>query len=557
MKLEWLDAVKPLSAILTEYWRQSKWTLISVTAIAILGSLLSVGAPYVFSKLIDRLPVDPNAQTIIGGFVFYAILLGLATILNHTVDYLTLLTSENLNFISGVAFFERILTKSSDFFIDHNPAEIESARSRGQTALNGFVQMALGVIAPSMGQFTLTILMLGAALSMQLALIVTTYGVLFIGFTYLANRWSNKHLDDAIESTQTNARFVGNAVNAMETLRLFGCDPWLRKRFSEEAQEIRDSWRRFCLKRISYSVFYGAMLALQFSITFTLLLPKYRTGEASIGDIVLFNTLLLQLNQPFEMVGHAIDNIVRSYSQFIPFAKMWTAPDYNDDDRPIALPASEGRIEFENVHYHYQNGRGIEDISFNAERGRITFLTGETGSGKSTIFRLLLKSASPTKGRILVDGTDLNRIGRAQWFSKIGVVPQDCVLLNETLHANIILGREADEEKLRKAASRAAILELIEKLPLGFDTLVGERGLKLSGGERQRIAIARALYAEPEFLFLDEASSSLDDKTEHDIFAEVRNITDDVTILAITHRKASIEPQDHIISLKTRVPRDG
>jgi ATP-binding cassette, subfamily B, bacterial len=359
-----------------------------------------------------------------------------------------------------------------------------------------------------------------------------------------------------MESTQTNARFVGNAVNAMETLRLFGCDPWLQKRFSEKAQEICDSWRRFCLKRISYSIFYGATLALQFCITFTLLLPQYRTGEATIGEIVLFNTLLLQLNQPFEMVGHAIDNIVRSYSQFIPFAKMWTAPDYSDDDQPIAIPSSEGRIEFEGVHYHYQNGRGIEDISFNAERGRITFLTGETGSGKSTIFRLLLKSASPTKGRILVDEIDLKRIGRAQWFSRIGVVPQDCVLLNETLRVNIILGREVNEEKLRKAASRAAILELIETLPLGFDTLVGERGLKLSGGERQRIAIARALYAEPEFLFLDEASSSLDDKTEHEILAEVRNIADDVTILAITHRKASIEPQDHVISLNTGVPRD-
>jgi ATP-binding cassette, subfamily B, bacterial len=556
MKPEWCDAAKPLSAILTEYWRQSKWTLIAVTTLAILASLLSVGAPYVFSKLIDRLPATPDAQTIISGFFFYAILLGLATILNHAVGYLTFLTSENLNYICGVAFFDRILKKSSDFFIDHNPVEIESAQSRGQTALNGIVQLALAVIAPSVGQITLTILMLGAVLSMPLALIVAIYGAVFIGFTYLANRWSNQHLDDAIESTQINARFVGNAMNAMETLRLFGSDSWIRKRFSEKAEEIRDSWRRFCQKRISYAVFYGATLTLQFSITFALLLPQYRTGEATIGDIVLFNTLLLQLNQPFEMVGHAIDNIVRSYSQFIPFAKMWSATDYIDDDRPIALLSSEGRIEFESVDYHYQNGRGIKNISFNAERGRITFLTGESGSGKSTIFRLLLKSASPTKGRILVDETDLNRIGCAQWFSRIGVVPQDCVLLNETLRVNIILGREVDEEKLHKAADRAAILELIETLPLGFDTLVGERGLKLSGGERQRIAIARALYAEPEFLFLDEASSSLDDKTAHDILAAVRNISDDVTILAITHRSTSIEPQDHVISLKTWMPRD-
>ena len=162
---------------------------------------------------------------------------------------------------------------------------------------------------------------------------------------------------------------------------------------------------------------------------------------------------------------------------------------------------------------------------------------------------MLLKSLSPAKGQILIDGTDLANVGRSQWFSRIGVVPQDIVLLNDSLRTNIVLGRQPDETKLREAAAKAAILDFIDALPAGFETLVGERGLKLSGGERQRIAIARALYAEPEFLFLDEASSALDEATELGIMTEVRSIADEVTVLAITHRKVTIGADDHVIEL--------
>ena len=159
------------------------------------------------------------------------------------------------------------------------------------------------------------------------------------------------------------------------------------------------------------------------------------------------------------------------------------------------------------------------------------------------------KSLAPAKGQILIDGTDLADVGRSRWFSRIGVVPQEIVLLNDSLRTNIVLGRQPDETKLREAAARAAVLDFIDALPAGFETLVGERGLKLSGGERQRIAIARALYAEPEFLFLDEASSALDEATERGIMTEVRRIAGDVTVLAITHRKATIGADDHVIEL--------
>jgi ABC-type multidrug transport system fused ATPase/permease subunit len=323
----------------------------------------------------------------------------------------------------------------------------------------------------------------------------------------------------------------------------------MSQQFADKARDIRDSWRRFCLRRIGYAGMYGTALAIEFAITFVLLLPRYRAGELSVGDIVLFNTLLLQLNQPFEMIGHAIDDLVRSYSQFLPFARMWMAAEELEPAEHQSFALKNGVITFEDVGFSYEGGRGIERVTFAVKRGRITFLTGETGSGKSTIFKLALKSVEPGTGRISVDGVDLHDIARVEWFSMIGVVPQEVMLLNATLSTNIVLGRPLDEARLRKAAKKAAILDFVEALPDGFETAVGERGLKLSGGERQRIAIARALYAEPQILFLDEASSALDEATEGDIMTHIRMIADQITVLAITHRKTVIMPDDQIVRL--------
>lgn len=182
--------------------------------------------------------------------------------------------------------------------------------------------------------------------------------------------------------------------------------------------------------------------------------------------------------------------------------------------------------------------------------------TGRLAVALAFVFKLALKSLETQDGKVLVDGIDINEIARKDWYSVIGVVPQDIMLLNDTLATNIILGREYDEERLKRATERAAIRHFIEGLKDGFDTKVGERGLKLSGGERQRVAIARALYANPEFLFLDEASSSLDMRTEADIMDELRQHKDEMTIIAITHRKAVIRPEDHVIELPSRRPAD-
>ncbi|WP_198026621.1 ABC transporter ATP-binding protein [Bradyrhizobium sp. ARR65] len=523
--------------------------LLLVALVVVLSSVTSVAGPYLFSRLIDRLPGEGGITALAWGFVFYAVLVGIASALQHMVQYLSFMSAENLGFIAATRFFERILRKTAAFFVEHNPAEIQNASARGRGALTTLVQLGLIVFIPGATRIMLTLVTLGALINIEIAAIVLVYGVCAVTLTLIATRRARVFLDKAVEASQENARFIGNAMNAMETLRHFGSHDWLSRRFTAKAGEVRDNWRAYVLRRVGYIALLGLGLTVQFAVTFLLLSSRYQAGALTIGDIVLFNTLLLQLNMPFEMIAQAIDDVVRSRAALVPLATMWAAPEERQVSHAKTFLPREGRIAFENVGYAYSNGRGVTGISFVAERGTITFLVGETGSGKSTVFKLALKSIEPNSGRILVDGIDLGGIDRAHWYAAVAVVPQDVVLLNESLADNILLGRPRDEVRLRRAAEKAAILPFIEALPDGFETTVGERGLKLSGGERQRIAIARALYGDPAILFLDEASSALDEATERDIMVHIRLLARDVTVLAITHRRTVIAESDKVIDL--------
>ena len=204
------------------------------------------------------------------------------------------------------ALFERILKKTTAFFVEHNPAEIQNANQRGSRALSVIVQLSLMELIPGALQIVLTLVTLGALINVEVVAITATYGAVAVTIAIVGARRSRAFLDRAIEAGQENARFVGGAINAMETLRHFGSHRWMHERFSEKARVVRDSWRAYVLQHVRYLAALGLGLAIQFAVTFWLLLPRHAAGALSIGDIVLFNTLLLQLNQPFEMIARAV-----------------------------------------------------------------------------------------------------------------------------------------------------------------------------------------------------------------------------------------------------------
>ncbi|MBH1651063.1 ABC transporter ATP-binding protein [Stenotrophomonas maltophilia] len=540
----------PVAEILGAYWKTDRRLWLLIAGSVVLSSLASVAAPYLFSRLIDRLPSD-GVDALAGGFLLYAVMLGAGSVLQNTVQYLSFLSGENLGFITSTRYFARLLKKTNSFFLDHNAAALQVAGEKGRGALKIVVQLGLVAFIPSALQIVLTLVTLGALINLQVVLIVLVYGTVAVTVSAIATRRARIHREGAVEAGQQNARFVGNAMNAMETLRQFGGSTWMVQRFEQKAQSVRDSWRAYVLQRIGFIALLGIGLAVEFVVTFQLLLPRYQSGALSIGDIVLFNLLLLQLNMPFEMIARSIDDVARSWSMMGPLSTLWAAPEEQQVADAQRFAGASGHLEFQQVSHRYGNGRGVSNVSFRVERGSINFLMGPTGAGKSTLLKLALKSIDPQHGRILVDGVDLSRIDRAAWHAAVAVVPQDVILLNESLADNILLGRARDDHRLRHAAGKAAILPLIEALPEGLETTVGERGLKLSGGERQRIAIARALYGEPAILFLDEASSALDEATEREIMGHIRALANDVTVVAITHRRGIVSPTDRGIELES------
>jgi len=548
-KPDWTIIWPPMRAIYGRFFKEERWMLGGVALVVLTGAVLAVVTPYLFSRLIDVLNAGDLLAGALAGFLFYALLRGLGVVAGYSVNYLSVIAAENLNFIAATSFFSTLLRKPGSFFIDNNPVAIQTARGQGQNSVYALLQLAIIVFIPGITQIVLAVGLVGAVINVELMLIVLVYGSFFIGLTYFANRWTRPFLDRAIEAQQDNARFMGNAVNAMETLRYFNGDHWISAKFTEVANLSRASWISWSRRRIVLAGIFGLGLAAQLAVTFWLLLPRFAAGELSVGDIVLINMILVQLNQPFEMIGTSVDEVMRAASRFMPFARMWTALDDVAHGGSKILAVSQGQLRFEGVGFRYGERQTIKDVSFSVGPGRLTFLTGPTGSGKSTLFKLALKTLEPTEGRILVDGTDLAGIDRTSWYDAVGVVPQDVMLLNDDLATNIVLGRPFDRERMRRAAARASILGFIEGLPEGFETNVGERGLKLSGGERQRVSIARALYADPKVLFLDEASSALDEATEAEIMGELRRLMAGMTIIAITHRKSVIGSDDRIIAL--------
>ncbi|WP_245294453.1 ABC transporter ATP-binding protein [Rhizobium aegyptiacum] len=547
-----LLALMPLRPILGEYLRASKLSLAAIILAIAIGSTLSVFAPYFFSRQLDDLRPAGSELRWATAFGIYAVSLGLLVIFQRGTQYLAVIQSERLSYFLSRQFFARLIRKTPDFFIKYNPTEIQSAQAQGSQSVAALVQIAFSALLPGLGTFILTLALLGSVIDAEIILIVCIYGVVFLTLVMLANRICRPFMERAINTAQENARFVGNALFMIEPLRYSGSSAWMKDQFARSAETVFSNWRAYALRRIVFVCTIGVATAVQFAVTFYLLLPRYQEGALSVGDLVLFNTLLFQLNIPFELLGQSIDETIRALVRMNPIAKMWAEAEVGNivDTGTDAVSAHNGVVQVENVSYQYDNGRGANRISFSAEKGRVTFITGESGSGKSTLFKMLLKAIEPQTGQILVDGKSLASISRETWFGQIGVVPQEVAMLNDTVRSNIVLGRIFDETRLIKATRRAAIYDRILEFPEGFDTRMGERGMKLSGGEKQRIAIARAIYSEPALLLLDEASSALDEQTEAEIMQQLRNIGDDMTIIAITHRHSTIQARDAVVELQ-------
>lgn len=374
----------------------------------------------------------------------------------------------------------------------------------------------------------------------------------YIAFTLAITNWRMEHrqLMNRLESQAGNE--APDSLINYETVKYFGNEDWEQRRCDTTLAAWENS---AVLSQTSMSALnfgQGAIIAVGATLIMVAAAGQVAAGSLTLGDLVLVNALLLQLFIPLNFLGIVyrqikyalvdMDDLVRLFEQ---------TPEIRDALDATQLQVTTGELRFENVNFSYQPDRQILfNVSFTVPPGRKLAVVGASGAGKSTLARLLFRFYDVNGGRISIDGQDLRSVSQHSLRAAIGIVPQDTVLFNDTLYYNLAYARiEASREEIAAAARMAQLHEFIAALPEGYDTMVGERGLKLSGGEKQRVAIARAILKRPRILIFDEATSALDSQSEQAILHALRAVATDHTTLVIAHRLSTIVDADQILVL--------
>ncbi len=446
--------------------------------------------------------------------------------------------------------FGRLHRLSLRFHLSRRTGEVTKTIERGTKSIDSMLYFLLFNIAPTLIELVVVGVIFYINFGWELVAATAVTVVLYIAVTRWITEWRTQLRR---EMNDLDGRALDRAVDSLlnyETVKYFGAEQREEARYASAARAYADAavktdnslaWLNMAQSLITNTLMGGAM-------AFTVW--GWSRGELTVGDLVFVNTYLMQLFRPLDLLGWVYRTIRQGLIDMgAMFGLMDTAVEVEDRPGAPAIIVATPTVAFENVTFGYDPDRTIlHDLSFEVPAGSATAIVGPSGAGKSTIARLLFRFYDPASGRILIDGQDIADVTQASLRAQIGIVPQDSVLFNDTVGYNIAYGRDgASDEAVLAAAEGAAILPFIERLPKGFDTEVGERGLKLSGGEKQRVAIARTLVKDPPILLLDEATSALDSGTEQAILQTLHRVSAGRTTLSIAHRLSTIADADEIL----------
>ncbi|GAA0709919.1 ABC transporter ATP-binding protein/permease [Dokdonella soli] len=518
------------------------------------AKLANIGVPLVMKSLIDRLDLTPKPLLIPLMLLVVYGALRLSTSLFQELRQIVFArvlarTSRTIT----LRVFEHLHALSLRFHLDRRTGGVARDVERGMTATSDLLDWTIYTILPTLLEIALVCGILIARFDWTFTAITLATLAAYIAFTFSITEWRMRYYRAAnAADTEANERAVDSLLN-YETVKYFGNERHEFGRYDASLVKLEDSTVKSLKTLAVLNIGQAGIVAIGLTLLLWRASAGVIAGTMTLGDFVLVNAFLVQLSIPLNYLGmvyrqvkQALINIERM------FVLLGEQREVEDQPGATPLPVHGGEVHFEHVDFHYDPARPIlRGIDFRIPAGHTVAVVGTTGAGKSTLARLLFRFYDVNGGRITIDGQDIRDVTQASLRAAIGIVPQDTVLFNDTIYYNIAYGRpDASREEVIAAAKAAHIHAFIESLPQGYETGVGERGLKLSGGEKQRVAIARTLLKNPAILVFDEATSALDTRTEKIIQAELAEIARGRSTLVIAHRLSTIVDADQILVLE-------
>jgi len=542
-----------LKSLLPYLW-EFRWRVALALGFLLAAKLANVGVPIVLKEIVDSL-TGANAILVVPMALLVAYgLLRLSTTLFTELRELAFakVTQRAVRRIA-LAVFRHLHSLSLRFHLERQTGGMSRDIERGARGINTLLGYTLYSILPTLVEISLVVGILLAKYEPSFALIALGTLTIYIAYSVTVTEWRTKYRRQMNEEdSRANTRAIDSLLN-YETVKYFGNEEHEARRYDENLQRYERAAVRSQTSLSALNTGQALIIAIGVVLIMWRATAGVVTGAMTIGDLVLVNAFLIQLYIPLNFLGVLYREIKQALADM---ERMFGVLEQHREieDRPGApvLAAVNPTVRFENVTFGYEPRRTIlHDVSFEIPSGATVAVVGHSGSGKSTLARLLFRFYDVGEGRITVNGVDIRDVTQASLRRAIGIVPQDTVLFNDTILYNIQYGRpDATAEEVIEAARAAHIHDFIESLPDGYETAVGERGLKLSGGEKQRVAIARALLKDPQILVFDEATSALDSKSEKAIQAELDRIAQGRTALVIAHRLSTVMDADEIIVME-------
>lgn len=538
-------------AELLPYLRPYLGRILLALGMVLAAKLLNLAVPMVLKRIVDGLNVAPSLLVLpVALLVAYGAARIGTTLFGELRQIVFARVMARTSREVTLRVFRHLHGLSLKFHLGRRTGGVARDVERGGTAITDLLDWTLYSIVPVVLEVTLVTAVLVWAYDWRFAGITLITLVAYGAWTFAVTEWRTRYYRAAVEAdTRANERAVDSLLN-YETVKYFNNEAHEAARYDDNLRSLENARVKSTKTLAVLNLGQSAIVAVGVTAMMWLAARGVVAGELTVGDLVLVNAYLLQLSAPLNMLGMMYREVKQSLTNMERlFGLLDERHDVQDASGAVALAPSRPRVRFEDVRFGYDPRREIlRGIDFEIASGGTVAVVGHSGSGKSTLARLLYRFYDVDSGRITIDGHDLRELTQSSLRGAIAIVPQDTVLFNDTIYYNIRYGRpEAERADVEAAARAAHIHDFIAALPDGYDTPVGERGLKLSGGEKQRVAIARALLKNPSILIFDEATSALDSKSERAIQAELDRISIGRTTLVIAHRLSTVMDADQIL----------